>query len=103
MMATAKSQRKVVYKITFPNGKIYVVKDLTDSITCFGQVSEPLVAKDFTRKQRRDFTVRREIIWESETATDEEVAHVEAAYIRALGANDPKMGYNEWPEFKTQT
>jgi len=101
-MGTAKPQRKLVYKITFPNGKIYVVKDLSDSVTYFGQVNEQLVAKDFTRKQRRDFTIRREIIWESDTATDEEVAQVEAAYIRALGANDPTMGYNEWPEFKAR-
>ncbi len=100
-METKKSQRKVIYKITYPNGKIYIVKDLTDSITYFGEVSEVLVAKDFTRKQRRDFTVRREIIWESDTATDQEVGQVEAAYIRALGANDPKMGYNEWPTFKS--
>lgn len=100
-MGTEKSQRKVIYKITYPNGKIYVVKDLRDCITYFGEANEALVAKDFTRKQRRDFTVRREIIWESDTATDEEVGQVEAAYIRALGANDPTMGYNEWPEHKT--
>ena len=102
-MDTKKSQRKVIYKITYPNGKIYVVKDLKDCITYFGEINESLVAKDFTRKQRRDFTVRREIIWESDTATDEEVSQTEAAYIRALGANDPKMGYNEWPEFKGGT
>jgi len=101
-MSAAKTQRKVVYKITYPNGKIYVVKDLTDSLTFFGNVNEQLLAKDFTRKQRRDFTVRREVIWESDTATDEEVGQVEAAYIRALGANDPTMGYNEWPEFKAR-
>lgn len=100
MTDTAKPRRKVIYKITYPNGKIYVVKDLDDCITCFGSVNGELLAKDFTRKQRRDFTVRREIIWESESATDDEVKQVEGAYIRALGANDPKMGYNEWPEFK---
>ena len=100
MTESAKPRRKVIYKITYPNGKIYVVKDLTVSITSFGNVNGELVARDFTRKQRRDFTVRRETIWESETASDEEVSGVEAAYIRALGANDPKMGYNEWPEYK---
>lgn len=103
MAKSAKPQRKVIYKFTYPNGKIYVVKDLTDSITYFGAVNPQLVEKDFTRKQRSDFTVRREIIWQSDTATDEEVDQVEAAYIRALGANDPKMGYNEWPEFRAKT
>jgi hypothetical protein len=28
---------KVVYKVTWPNGKIYVGSDLTDSITYFGR------------------------------------------------------------------
>ncbi|HYB50040.1 MAG TPA: GIY-YIG nuclease family protein [Burkholderiaceae bacterium] len=101
-MGAAKSQRKVVYKITYPNGKIYVVKDLTDSLMYFGQVNEALVAKDFSRKQRRDFTIRKEVVWESDNASDEEVSQIEAAYIRALGANDPAMGYNEWPEFKAE-
>lgn len=27
---------KVIYKITYPNGKIYIGKDLTDSINYFG-------------------------------------------------------------------
>jgi hypothetical protein len=27
---------KVIYKIMYPNGKIYVGKDLTDSINYFG-------------------------------------------------------------------
>jgi hypothetical protein len=29
---------KVIYKITYPNGKIYIGKDLTDSINYFGSV-----------------------------------------------------------------
>ncbi len=89
---------KVVYKVTYPNGKIYVGKDLTDSINYFGSASSQLIARDFTREQRRDFTVRREILWESETATDEEVARVEVEYIRLLRANDPDVGYNRWPK-----
>ena len=60
---------KVIYKITYPNGKIYVGEDLTDSITYFGSANSRLIAADFTREQRRDFTVRRQILWESETAT----------------------------------
>jgi hypothetical protein len=29
---------KIIYKITYPNGKIYVGSDLTDSINYFGSV-----------------------------------------------------------------
>jgi hypothetical protein len=90
---------KVIYKITYPNGKIYVGKDLTDSINYYGSANGDLIAEDFTREQRRDFTIRREILWESETATDSEVALKEAELIRELRANDPAVGYNRWPKF----
>ena len=68
-----KQQRKVVHKITYPNGKIFVGQDLTDSIGYFGGADETFVAKDFSREQRRDFTLRKEILWESDSALDEEV------------------------------
>ena len=43
---------KVIYKITYPNGKIYIGKDLTDSINYFGSASSALIAPDFTRQYR---------------------------------------------------
>ena len=55
---------KVICRITYPNGKIYIGRDLTDDINYFGSADSALIAQDFTREQRRDFTVRREIIWE---------------------------------------
>lgn len=64
---------KIIYKITYPNGKIYIGKDLTDGINYFGSANSKLIEKDFTRAERRDFTIRKEILWESETATDKEV------------------------------
>lgn len=91
---------KVIYRITYPNGKIYVGQDVTDSINYFGSASSELIAKDFTREQRRDFTIRKEILWESETATNAEVNRKEAEFIVALGANNPAVGYNRWPKFK---
>lgn len=64
---------KVIYKITYPNGKIYIGQDVTDSINYFGSASSEYIAKDFTREERRDFTIGKEILWESETATQKEV------------------------------
>ena len=90
---------KVVYKITYPNGKIYVGKDLTDSINYFGSANSKLIERDFTREQRRDFTVRREILWESESASDQEANAKEVEFIFALRSNDPAIGYNQWPRF----
>jgi len=90
---------KVVYKITWPNGKIYIGSDLTDSITYFGSPDERLIAADFpTREARRDMSVRREILWESETASSGEVLRKERELIVALRANDPAIGYNKSPK-----
>ena len=89
---------QVIYKITYPSGKIYVGQDRTDSINYFGSASDALIAADFTREQRRAFTIRKDILWESETATDVEVNQKEIEYIRALRSNDPTVGYNRWPK-----
>lgn len=91
---------KIIYKITYPNGKIYIGKDLTDSTNYFGSANSKLIDKDFTREERRDFTIRREILWESETATDKEVSLKEVEYIRYYKSNNPSIGYNQWPRFK---
>lgn len=91
---------KVICKITYPNGKIYVGKDLTDSINYFGSADSKLVERDFTREQRHDFTIRREILWESDTASDAEVNQKEVEFIRSHRSNDPAVGYNRWPKFR---
>ena len=90
----------VIYKITYPNGKIYIGQDLTDSINYFGSASSDLIAMDFTREQRRDFTIRKEILWESESASKSEVSKKEVEFIRKFNSNDPAIGYNQWPKFK---
>ena len=89
---------KVVYKITYSNGKIYVGQDVTDSINYFGSASSKLIAADFTREQRRDFSIRKEILWESETASPAEVNAKELEFILELRANSPDVGYNRWPK-----
>jgi len=91
---------KVIYKITYPNGKIYIGKDLTDSINYFGSAGSKLIEKDFTREQMHDFTIRKEILWESETASDKEVNQKEVEFINKYRSNDPVSGYNQWPKFK---
>ena len=89
--------RKVVYRIAYPNGKIYVGSDLTGTLTYFGSVGSRLVEADFTAEQQRDFTLRKEILWGSETATDAEVRQRESELILELRANDPAVGYNRRP------
>jgi hypothetical protein len=93
---------KVIYTITYPNGKIYIGKDLTDSAAYFGSAQSALIARDLTPEQRRSLTITKEILWESETATDAEVARHEVAYITAYRANDPRIGYNRWPKYRAE-
>ena len=91
---------KIIYKITYPNGKIYIGKDLTNSINYFGSANSKLIEKDFTNEERDDFTIRRQIIWKSELASDKEVKEKEVEFIIKYNSNNPEIGYNQWPKFK---
>jgi hypothetical protein len=93
------SRRKQVYKITYPNGKIYVGSDLTGTLTYFGSPSAKAKQQILAEHadHRLDFTVRKQILWESETATDAEVLAMEKKLIRETGANNPAIGYNLTP------
>lgn len=93
---------EVIYKITYPNGKIYIGKDLTDSINYFGSANNDLIEKDFTREQKRNFTISKEILWESENATDKEVNKKEMDLIIKYESNNPSIGYNRIPKYKTK-
>lgn len=89
---------KVIYKITYPNGKIYVGKDLTGTFNYFGSANSKLIEQDFDPELRGDLTIRKEILWESETASDSEVNRKEVEWIITLHSNDPAIGYNRWPK-----
>ncbi len=91
---------KVIYKIAYPNGKIYIGKDLTGSLNYFGSASSELIAKDFTPKERRDMTIRKEILWESEYASDKEVNQKEVEFIAKYRSNDAAIRYNRWPKLR---
>jgi hypothetical protein len=90
----------VVYRITYPNGKIYIGQDRTNSINYFGSASDALIAKDFTDTERRTFSIKREILWESESASRAEVTKKEIELIVQYRSNHPKIGYNQWPVCK---
>ena len=85
----------VVYKITFPNGKIYIGKDIGEpdhSLRYFGSWDNLTVEADFTTDELRDFTVRKEILFEN--ADKFAVTTKEAELIRQFKFNDPAIGYN---------
>jgi hypothetical protein len=91
---------KVVYRITYPNGKVYVGLDVTGTTLYFGSPRKAAVAADLTPEQRRDLTIREEVLWESEDATDAEARAMEARLIVEHGANDPARGYNLRPRYR---
>jgi len=89
---------KVIYKITYPNGKIYIGKGLTGTLTYFGSVNSKLVERDFTEQQCKKFSIRKEILFESDDV--DEINRSESKYILEYESNNPAIGYNQWSKFK---
>jgi hypothetical protein len=98
-------RRKQIYKITYPNGKIYVGMDLTGTLLYFGspRAYEQIAGDLGPDAHGLELTLRKEILWGSETATDAEVRAKEMHLIRETGANDPAIGYNKSPRHRGGT
>ncbi|AID58924.1 hypothetical protein PBI_GAIA_105 [Mycobacterium phage Gaia] len=115
---------KQIYRITYPNGKIYVGMDLTGDRLYIGSPSlrsviaddlgidpnvfpkRPLARSTVVDGAEDDYTLsfpnlgltlRKEILWESDDASDDEVRSMEMELIRATRACDPDIGYNRSP------
>lgn len=85
----------VVYRITFPNGKIYIGKDIGSgghSLRYFGSWNNKLVEEDFGKDELVSLTLRKDILFES--ADKEEVSRMEGELIVQHRSNDPALGYN---------
>lgn len=89
-----------IYRITYPNGKIYIGQDRTDSINYFGSASSELISKDFTKEERQSFKITKDILWESDSASAQELSQKEVEFINLFNSNDPSIGYNQWPKRK---
>jgi hypothetical protein len=62
-----------------------------------------LINDDFARLPddiRLDYTIRKQMLWESENATESELSKKEVEMIHKYRANDPEIGYNRWPKLK---
>ena len=91
------------YKITYPTGKIYIGKDSVGNHRYFGSPDMDFVNNDFENlpdEIRKDYTIRKQILWESEDCSESELSKKEVEFIRIHRANDPAVGYNQWPKFK---
>lgn len=87
--------KKCVYKITFPNGKIYIGKDTRSDghkLSYFGSWNSDLVERDLSEDECRNLILRKEILFESEDCKS--VNLKESELIRKFRSYDPNIGYN---------
>ena len=76
---------KQVYKITYPTGKIYIGKDSVGSHKYFGSPDMDIINKDFNilpKEIQLDYSIRKQVLWESENATEKELSEKEVQFIR---------------------
>jgi hypothetical protein len=89
---------KIIYKITYPNGRFTSAKMSPTALTISAARIVSL-SRQISRERRGViFSIRREILWESETATAAEVKAEEFRLIRHYRSNDPRIGYNRSPK-----
>lgn len=93
-----KKYESVIYKITYPKGKIYIGSDRTNDINYFGSAYSELIAADYNEEERKIFTITREILWGPEQITLSELLEKENEYIKRNEANNPQKGYNLRPK-----
>lgn len=96
---------KQVYPVSYPTGEIYVGKDAIGCSRYFGRPDMDIVNLDFSNLPahlQEDYTVRKQILWESNTATNSELAAKAIALIRQFQSNIPAIGYNRRPKIKSR-
>ena len=92
--------------ISYPTGKIYIGKDTYGNSRYFGSPNPDAINEDFEKlpdKVRRDYTVRKQILWESAECAESDLSAKEVEFIKQYQSNDPRIGYNQWPKFKPNT
>ncbi len=98
-----KKIKYIVYKITFPNNKIYIGKDIGGtghSFIYFGSWNSELVLNDFGDTELRNFTITKEILFESDDKNL--VSKKEFEYIKKYNSNNPAIGYNQTPKYSNK-
>ena len=91
-----------IYKITYPTGKIYIGSQPYLSFRYFGSPDRDLINKDFLElpeELRKDYTCRKQILWEKTNCSDSEMFAMENKLIIEHQSNNPKIGYNRRPKY----
>ncbi len=88
----------LIYKITYPNNKIYIGSDVNDSVYYFGSPNRKLLEQDFNVLD--SITITKDILFHSNDMSRSELVKLEMDYILKYQSNNPKIGYNLLPKFK---
>jgi len=97
---------KQIYMISYPTGKIYIGKDSIGSYRYFGSPNIEIINADFEQlpdEIKKDYTIRKNILWESEDCSESELSMKEVEFIHKFKSNDPGIGYNRWPKPRSTT
>lgn len=92
--------------ITYPTRKIYIGKDSVGSCRYFGSPDMDVINEDFKtlpEEVQKDYTIRKQILWESQDCSESELSQKEVEFIREYQSNNPNIGYNRWPKFNEST
>ena len=93
----------LVYKITFINGKIYIGQNTERNLKFrdpfyVGSFNKEYVYEDLMNSgwDGSSFpVVSKEILWQSDNTTINEVTKKEIEYIKKYKSTDPQIGYNQ--------
>lgn len=92
-----------VFKVTYPNGKIYVGSDtaMKASLDFFKYFGSPVKAKPEMKDElgkyllgNEPYTLTKEILFAQENVRVGDVLKIEQEQIKLLNAKDPQIGYN---------
>jgi hypothetical protein len=91
---------KVIYKITYPNGKIYIGKDSTgDNLRYWGSPDREYLEIDFSFENQKDITLRKELLFSDNDISESELLKLKVEFIEKFGSNNPLKGYNIVPNY----
>jgi hypothetical protein len=91
---------KVIYKITYPNEKIYIGKDSTgDNLRYFGSPDREYLENNFSWEQQTNIVLRKEILFSDDKISETELKKKETEFIIKYESNNPDKGYNIIPHF----
>ncbi|MDR2834530.1 MAG: hypothetical protein LBV67_12555 [Streptococcaceae bacterium] len=89
-----------VYKITYPNGKIYVGMDHSQLACPWGYVGSSYNKQliddcNEWRLSNKEWNLNQEILFESKTCTLKELRRIEHEKIIEYNSTNPLIGYNQ--------